>query len=61
MNAIDSDLTDETFADTDVPLSGEGYFYLLNYVDDYRHLEGGIGKTYEPMRSLQRPIDLPCP
>jgi len=55
---LDPDTTDEVFDDTAIPLSGDGFHYLVSYVDDFEGIEGKIGKTGS---GLERPINVPCP
>jgi len=55
------DLTDTIHADTEDPAPGEGFFYVLSYVDNVPLIggyEGGLGKT---SAGLHRTNSIQCP
>jgi hypothetical protein len=58
---LDPDLADTIHVDLDEPLPGEGYFYVLSYVDNVPVVggyEGGLGKT---SAGLHRVNTIQCP
>ena len=56
VNHLDPDLTDNVFVDEEVPLTGQGYFYLMARGDALD--EGELGET---SAGQQRVPDVPCP
>jgi polyhydroxybutyrate depolymerase len=57
----DPDLTDTIHEDTEDPLPGEGFFYVLSYIDNVPLVggyEGGLGKT---SAGLHRVNSIQCP
>jgi hypothetical protein len=58
---LDPDLTDTIHPDADIPAVGEGFFYVVSYVDNVPVIgryEGGLGKTSV---GLHRINSIQCP